>query len=589
MIIDSDDERPGSHVPMFEDMLEFEDGDEEVDPSMPYPGIVQHLDLTFGAAALHIAVPTISAFTIDSASGLSPAVLNDRLIFAVAGSDQKIRLITRPLAPPSPTSKSRQDIRSTITASYAGQGKWGETVLELTGSLLPADGMSMTFTKTEKLSVGNGGSKLRKTRSTSTSRPSEDDWNILIASHSREGPGLLLIHRIPIIASRKEGKTSYAPSKAHTGLSQRISLSSQVTALTFNPNISSPSHSTHLLVADKTGACRIYDCEPSHMSASASSESLGPNPSGSQLGSWLLTLYPGFMSSRSDAPNTVPGGSVGNFGRKPVVDAKWAMDGKAVIVLLSDGEWGMWDIEGGAATGGSKGVLRQQSIKGGGITAFSVSGWIDSAPVKSSSAKGATTRTSTSKFAPMTPSTRKTAEPVLFSGRSGHGFARGQISVIRLPTTSTTSQAEECIAFWLEDSYCVIPNFRAYWDAQARRSSGGSGNLFAGGSQTTRMVRLEGVNLRGERCCGIDQYPRESASKSLLPTEILIVGEHRYVIASDNSHQPWDQKRRAPSSTEYQLTAPRDLDVTEIDQVLSRMENGGNSSTPAKRIAGFLD
>ena len=185
------------------------------------------------------------------------------------------------------------------------------------------------------------------------------------------------------------------------------------------------------------------------------------------------------------------------------------MGGKAVIVLLADGEWGLWDIEGDGSAGGSKGILGRQSIKGGAITAFSISGWIDSAPVKSSSTKGATARTSNSKFAPMTPSTRKTVEPVLFSGRSGHGFARGKISVVRLPATSTISLAEESVAFWLEDSYCVIPNLRAYWDAQSRRNGGGSGNLFGVSNPMSRMIRLEGVNLRGERCCGIDQHPRE--------------------------------------------------------------------------------
>lgn len=588
MIIDSDDEGPGSNAPLFEDSLEFENGDEEIDASKLYPDIVQHFDLNFGAAALHIAVPPISSSAVDTASGLCPAMMNEQLIFVVACSDQRLRLITRPLSPPSPISKSRKDIRSTITASYAGNGKWGETVLELAGSPLPADGLSLTFVKADKISIASGGTNLRKTRSTSTSRPAEDDWHILVASHSREGPGLLLIHRIPIITSRKDGKACYSLSRAHAGPSQRISLSAQATTLNFNPNISSPSQSTHLLVADKKGACRIYDCEPSHISVSVSSESLGSTNLGPQAGSWLLTMYPGFLGSKSDAPNTISGTSVGNLSRKAVVDAKWAMGGKAIIVLLSDGEWGIWDVEGGPASGGSKGILRQQSIKGGAITAFSVSGWIDSPPVKSSSGKGASTRTSTSKFAPMTPSTRKTAEPVLFGGRSGHRFARGKISVVRLPAMSTTSQAEECITFWLEDSYCVIPNLRAYWDAQSRRSTGGSGTLFGGGSPTSRMVRLEGVNLRGERCCGVDQCSRGATSKSLLPTEILILGEHRYIIASDNSHQPLGPKQRAPASTEYQLMASRDLDVTEIDQVLSRMENG-NFSTPIKQIASFLD
>jgi len=587
MIIDSDDEQSGSHAPPFEDKPEFANGDDEIDPSKPYPRTIQHLDLNFGAAALRIAVPPIPTFTGDTSSGLSPSILNDQLVFVIACSDQKLRLVTRPLNPPSPLSKLRQDIRSAITASYAGHGKWGETVLELTASLLPADGVSLTFTNVEKVSNTNGDRNLRKTRSTATSGPARSEWQILVASCSREGPGVLLIHRIPIINTQKI-KTNYTLSRNHAAPSQRISLSSPAISVSFNPNISSPSQSTHLLVADKTGACRIYDCEPSHASASISSESLGSTTSASQHGSWLLTMYSGFLSSKSDTQNTLPGTSLGNLGRKAVVDAKWAMGGKAVIALLTDGEWGVWDIEGDGSAGGSRGILGHHGIKGGAMTAFSISGWVDSAPVKSSSSKGAAARTSNSKFAPMTPSTRKTTEPVLFSGRSGHEFARGKISVVRLPASSTISLAEESVAFWLEDSYCVIPNFRAYWDAQSRRNSGGSGDLFGISSLMSRMIRLEGVNLRGERCCGIDQHPQEITSKSLLPTEILILGEHRYSIASDKTYQLRGPKRRASSRGEYQATASRDLDVTEIDQVLSRMENS-NSSSSTKRAVGFLD
>ncbi len=586
MIIDSDDETPGSHSSSFVDKPEFVEGDDEIDLSKPYLHTVQHLDLNFGAAALHIAVPAASTFAGDVASGLCPAILNDQLVFVIACSDQKLRLITRPLTPPSPLSKSRQDIRSAIAAGFAGHGKWGETVLELAASVLPADGVSMTFTNAEKGSFPNGDRQPRNTGSNFTSGPA---WQILVASYSREGPGLLLIHRIPIITAQKEGKTDYSLSRNHAAASQRIVLSSPATSVTFNPNVSSPSQATHLLVADKRGTCRIYDCETSNASALMSPENSGSNNLASQLGSWLLTLYTGFLSSKPDALNGSSSGSCGNFGRKVVVDAKWAMGGKAVLVLLADGEWGMWDIGYDGSARGTKGILGQQSIRGGAMTAFSMSGWIDSAPVKSSSAKGTASRTSNSKFAPMTPSTRKTAEPVLFSGRSGHGSARGRISVVRLPATSTISPPEECVAFWLEDSYCVIPNLRAYWDAQGRRNGGGSGNLFGGGSPMSRMIRLEGVNLRGERCCGIDQYPRDSTSKSLLPTDILILGEHRYSIASDNTYQERGPKRKAPSHGEYQVTASRDLDVAEIDQVLLRMEKG-NSSTPTKtkRVVGLL-
>jgi hypothetical protein len=209
------------------------------------------------------------------------------------------------------------------------------------------------------------------------------------------------------------------------------------------------------------------------------------------------------------------------------------------------------------------------------LTTFSISGWIDGAPVKSGSSRASMSQASTSRFAPMTPGTRKIAEPVLFNGRSGHGFTRGGISVARLPTASTISIVDECVAFWLEDSYVVIPSLRAHWDAQARRNnSGGSGNLFSGRNSGSRIIRLEGINLRGERCCGIRQVsPKLPPPESGLPTEILIIGEHRYIFVSDRVPKTRVSRRETVSRVENQIMAPGDLDVMEIDQVLSQMEN----------------
>jgi hypothetical protein len=553
MIIDSDDEQAGSHGPAVEDKFEFEDEEDEIDPSQPYPSIIQHFNLDFGVAVMHIAVPQFSTTVESAISELGPAMLKDKIVFAAVCSDQKIRLITRSLYPPSPASKLHH---------AAGSGASDETLLELEAGSFPLDAVSVTFNKLE-------GSQ----------------WQILVASHSRTGPGLLLIHRVPITGKKQQGKIGFALSGDYATSPQKIPLSSPATRISFNPNLLSPYQSKQLLVVDRTGACRIYGYGPSYIPTSASAE--GGSDLSTPTGSWLLTMYPGFNNNKLDTSVASPSFPHGNTGRKTVVDCQWTMGGKAVIVLLGDGEWGIWDIEGCGPGSGGKGILGRQSIKGGAMTAFTLSGWLDGAPVKSTSGRGSLGQASNSKFAPMTPSTRKTAEPVLFSGRAGQGHTDGQISVTPLPTASTTSIAEECVAFWFQESYYVIPNLRAYWESQARRTNGGSGNLFVTSSPASRMIRIDGVNLRGERCTGIALIPRESASKPSLPVELLITAEHRYVIVSDDTPTLRGPRQRAISQTRYQALPSTELDVTEIDEALSRMDNG-NSLMPTRKQIDFL-
>jgi len=245
-------------------------------------------------------------------------------------------------------------------------------------------------------------------------------------------------------------------------------------------------------------------------------------------------------------------------------------------VLLADGEWGLWDIA-GAGPGVSKGLLGNYSIKGSAKTAFSISGWIDCAPIKSTSTR-VTGFQAPGKFAPMTPSTRKTVEPTLFSGRVGSGPVHGRISVTRLPTTSTIHSADECVVFWLGEAFSVIPNLVAYWEAQTLKNAGGQGNLF-GHKSANHIIRLHGVDLRGERCCGISQsVGSASASKVNLPTDIIITGEHRFLIVSDVASlempHPLRQSKLAITHNEKQLASTGELDILGIDQALTEMEEG---------------
>jgi hypothetical protein len=519
--LDSDDEADLAKT--FEDKAEFEDDEEELDPSQPYPAILQTLNLPLGTGVHRLALLPASLLKADGASYRSLEPLKQNLVFIAACADNTVRLITLPLTPPSPASKARADFRAEFTLANAGQGRWGESVVILGGHQKPVNGVAVTVDIT------------------SPANP-----HIIVASHSAEVQGLLLLFRIPI----KSPQPTVEPF-------QSIYLSSPATSISFNPGLSRE-HASQLLVADSTGVCRIYDYKLLIKTAEEPIET----PVGEQ-GTWLLSLYAGFHSIKSDPlPQTL--GTHAGFGRKTIVDAKWISGGRAIIILMSDGEWAIWDIE-GVGPDAAKGLLGRQGIKGGSKSEYSLSGYLDGAAKSKSSGPP---QIAASKFAPMTPGTRRITEP--FSAKGSGGSARGQISVIELPSPLATAPAVESVLLWFGETYSVIPDLEKYWTAHSR-NTGGSGNLFTG-TPAGRMIKLEDVDLQGELCSGVEQLSSAASG-------ILILGEHRYVIVANSKQSrepPFERSAGRLALTEKSVNGG-ELDVVGIDQALARMENGFGS------------
>ncbi|KAG0647388.1 Nuclear pore NUP37 [Hyphodiscus hymeniophilus] len=538
--LDSDDEgpSPSEDKPEFEDMA-------ELDPSKPYPSILQSLDLYFGTDVLHLALLPSSVLKTESASwrGLEP--LRQKIVFTASCADNSIRLVTLPLLPPSPASKSRDEFNSSFTTANAGNGRWGESVIVLSGHQKPSDGVSMTAELPTQEMKGD-------TKSSTLAGP-----HLIIASHSREVTGLLLLFRVPFTSP----KPSVEPF-------QKTYLPFPAKSITFNTALTEPPAS-QLLIADSTSGCRIYDYKL------LSNTSPSDEPTSdliTQRGTWLLSLYPGFQKSSESTPQHI--GAHAGFGRKTIVDAKWISNGRAIIVLLQDGEWGIWDIE-GVGPGASQGLLGRQGIRGGSLTQFSLTGFIEGAKPLNSNAP----QTSISKFAPMTPSTRKTVD--LFGNKGPSGPVRGQISIIEVPSSSPTKPAEESIVFWLGDSFTVIPSLSKYWSAT---KSSGRGNMFSG-TPSARTIKLEKVDLQGEHCSGIEQITSHAASAistTALPSEIIILGEHRLVILSAGTPTAASRSETRMALVETNANGG-ELDVIGIDRALARMESRDSSGLLGKR------
>ncbi|KAF4981901.1 hypothetical protein FZEAL_2370 [Fusarium zealandicum] len=497
MIIDSDDDEPPAKsktAPQFEDKPQFED---EIEDS-PYPEIVQTLDLALGTAVLKVAVMPMTLTPSEDAAWGGAKFLTEKLVFAVSCVTSDVYVITLPLTPPSPESKARPELRADLLAGKAGSGAWGESLILLSGQSKHSEGLAINLIMPK-----------------ATERPGTKS-RAVVASHCREASGVLRLWDVPLDPRDKPSKgldpfqTEYLPTP--------------LTSISFNST-----HTTQLLAVSALQGVRIYDF--ALPSLTPDPEAMGPFP---VQGSWLLSLYQPFARPSST--------------RKPILDAVWIAHGRAVLALLADGMWGIWDIDGSSPAGPGAAISSKlkSGVRGAALTAFSVSGFVEG----TSSLRSVATQnkeSSTGEFAPMTPHTRRQVTASLSSAMTLDRLAtiRGGIKVAALPTSGNAIQ-DETVALWVGglEHVCVIPGISRFWDSQLRKGSGAGADIFSG-AHPTRMSKLLDLStgLLGERCCGVGLVMDHTQGSNAiqdggLPADILILGESRIVIVREGEDGP---------------------------------------------------
>ncbi|KAK7419555.1 hypothetical protein QQZ08_010805 [Neonectria magnoliae] len=497
MIIDSDDEEPAAKTktsPKFEDKPQFEDEVEEG----PYPEIVQTLDLALGTAVLNVAVMPMTPTPAEDAAWGGAKILTENMVFAVSCVTNDVYVITLPLTPPSPESKERSDLESDLLAGKAGSGAWGESLILLGGQVKHSEGIAINLIMPK-----------------ASERPGTQS-RAVVASHSREASGTLRLWDVPLDPKDK-------PVKAVEPF-QTEYLPNPLTNISFNST-----HTTQLLTVSSLQGVRIYDF--ALPSLPPDPEATGPFP---VQGSWLLTLYQPFARPSST--------------RKPILDAAWIAHGRAAFVLLADGTWGIWDIDGvsPASSGAALSNKLKSGVRGAALTAFSVTGFVEGTSSLRSVAIQSK-ENSNGEFAPMTPHTRRQATASLSSAITLDRLAaiRGGVNVTPLPTSGNAVQ-EESLVLWVGglDHVCVIPGVSRFWESQLRKGAGAS-DIFSS-AQPTRMIKLLDLStgLLGERCCGVglavDPLKRGSSASQDggLPADVLILGETRIVMVRDGDDGP---------------------------------------------------
>ncbi|KAL9098630.1 MAG: hypothetical protein Q9163_005749 [Psora crenata] len=563
VILNDDDDLP---LPDHPDEPEFESEDEH-DPSSPYNPVIQTLDLLAGTGVLKIAFPQL-ALGITTSSVSCPALLSQKLVMALAGSDCSVRVLTLPLMPPSPRMKARLQARSTPSTMLHGNSSFGEEIIMLSNGpasqSLPG-GVSLTFTSSlsdrtadVEMADADGGSNDARQGTSRAVRdsdglsrpPAHPVWELLIASHSADLSGLLLIYTVPL---SRDGTTIRAGPSTSMITQQ---LDSPAKAIRFNSALyPAPGH-TQLLIIEKR-VVRIFQVKEIAKAT---------------LGSFLLDLH----------PNT-----------QHIMDAHWLLQGKAILALFQGGEWAVWDISNVRPTTASavrNGSPRPRKVSNARLSpalvassqhvpwmAFAMEGRVGASLKVKKSVKAHLTREHTPSFAPMTPGTRKVRQDALFTKSAPPSECPlqvyGGLSVAYTFETCSGQAVDEYVLLWHGNDITVIPSFRKYWESKTR----GSGSLL------TTDVRVElrtvqNVDLSGEHCqeVGLMNLRRQNTDRQC---SILITGERRIAIIVSPSRECADSEDIArvdslPSSGDQQLLARGELDVSGMNRILAGMSQG---------------
>ena len=499
---------------------EYEDEEDETDPDTPYANIIQVMDLTLGSTVLHIATPSP-----PSQASQRPAIARDHAIVAVHTADKKVSVLKIPLTP-----CSSRDVRNVAEAIL-------DDMIDLPAGTAMVNDISIKIT----------------TRFSTVQEEPESTVCVAIVSDA------LRLWRLPTTADEVLSEEA---------VNQRIPLPAKASKVSYHPSIGS----AKVLLVDSQGSVRIYDSSALKDSNNRPSSSGSTAIEGEDVGKWIMTFQAPYHALSQDHPS-VPA-------RKVILDAKWILGGRAILALLQDGEWGVWDVS--AAVQNNKSVGE-----------FVLHGFLGSAAAAAAPAESGKQRKGSSKLAPMTPNTRKTKSQNFFSGapKAPGAVAKGGICVTG--NDAATGQTDESVMLWYDGEVYTIPNVQQFWQRSLNVSSSGVGSLYAPG-----LSHIPDVSLMNENITSISQFNAKTSSSGLgqmnTPRDFLVSAEHRFII-HQATRPPVPSKglfekaaATAPAAgltdRDQRMLDAGELDVGGMDRMLDSMANGGAART---RRVGF--
>lgn len=521
IVIDDSDDDPQ----LTADEDEWEAEEEEMDPDCPYPHIIQDLDIhnDSGAAVLHLEVPSLHS------SASIPNILKKVAVVATVSADGAVQIMQIPLAPP-PSSVDKERAAVDIQDDSIH--------LAAPARPIPAD-LAIKFLPADETRPSNKVGPLQ----------SLDD-QLLVATASRT----LSIWAISVKGHNK--LVASDPANIEKPFLRKMPLSCAAIGLSFHPS----ARLAQLLLTDTSGAARIYDI---HKQRTAT-----------QIGDWIMAYHTSYH-----IPKDVPDLDPASTRRKKILGAEWVLAGKGIIVLLEDGEWGIWDVS--------------SSQPGKLVEDFALRGFLGTSS-STEQAEPTKPKKGVSKLAPMTPNTRKTKAEQLFTGATRAPGVAPSGGIAVHANNPRTGQADESVAMWYGGEIYSITSTQAFWQ-RSTTSGGGFGSLHAPG-----LSHITDISLSSENITSISQFPvKGSAGLGQMNTQrdLLVTAEHRAVVLQT-------QRRDKPARNLFQqqiaerapIEAARDqhmldvgaLDVDGLDRMLETMAAGqANAVTRKVGFAAF--
>ena len=500
---------------------DFEDEEQPFSPNTPYLQLLAQLDVPLGSTVLSVSVPSIT-YSIQSPEfrGL-PVIAQQFIIIVVVCADNSTRIVTLPLSPPHPRARRWISRLQKSKPYVAGNGLWGEKVYTLQGTIMhqsPPKGVSVALVPQIVQQSVESRSEQR-----GDSQPADAGgglWDLLVATHSHDLAGLLLIHKIPI---PKAGTELVAEDGTNISnwlwRDQRllrpakvIHLHASQKTLGTNPSV---------LVVEPYGAIRTYKCDPG-------------SPSGS--GSWSITIFPDLEPSDSSIP-------------KSVFDARFVLGGNAIVTVTSESTWALYDL---------------QHITGAIPTKAAATGSIGKSVVGLDGNTAGTSKQGL-KMVPMTPGTRKARQEKLFAGSS------------QKPSTSSTGgvyllSASESVTVWHGDRMSTISNLQSYLDRTPQSLRNPLANTE---SHQIRELSLA-VNCPPPTSLSVIENSHATSRQRIMQPDIVITGQRSMTIITPPLTGP-PTPMLFPTAikddgTEQRLLTSGDLDLEGVDKLMARLE-----------------
>ena len=582
MVIDLDDDDDGPTAEPHAAPAEFEQEEDEVDPSAPYRDVLRYIDIPLGTAASRIAIPHPGKDLAQGPSASWPPIYNDRIVVASACTDLTIRVISVPLDPPAP------DVHDI--------SRMGVQVVKIEGANSHQQFISdISITHTGDFAVDQDEAEAQaqaqtQTQTRSNSQPKQEaaesdsvQWSLLLASLSGTGSGLLLVHQLPLRGVQIASGPEYFSPLRRTYLRS----SSMGAKLSFNPSpFPAERHSTLLITLPSDSTAKVYQIFSTHnrerRGSSATTDSTSTTRSmrhfSAERGRFLMTFLSPF--SQNDT-------RIGQR-RKRILDAKWVVCGRAVVALLEDGGWGIWDLEAVGPTSSTLGpnLIRGQGnisgIHGGSLTRFSARSKVVPVVETKTGSSNSQPQPTSGSLAPMTPSTRKVRSEGLFQGSKINSAATTpstpQHGMIYVKEQSSNRPAhDESVIISYGDENIYLPSILSFWK---------------GGTTPSRLpsMRLGGQMLRSISLLPTTASPENPFSATGIfvnnpsTPNFLIQTSHRLIFSMNPlSSRPGTadaSTQTAHPPSDLTLLASGDLDVEGMDRLLDDMGDGEASRKP---------